>query len=203
MQGRPATVTEPPRPGTAPVAPTVTDPPLDEPPPIPRAAELDDFLALVERYRQPVARVVARFLDDPRDVEEAVQDTFVQAWRHRETFRAEAAVFTWLYRIATNVALMRLRRRAHATVSLDLASMAGEPALADDQLAAQAERLALIDEVRTALAALPEQQRLVVMLRDVDGYGNGDVADLLGLPVTTVKALLHRGRAQLRRRLHP
>lgn len=185
------------------MAAAVTDPPSDEPSPTPREAELDDFLVLVERYQRPVASVVARLLDDPRDIEEAVQDTFVQAWRHREAFRAEAAVFTWLYRIATNVALMRLRRRSRTTVSLDLPSLAGEPALADDHLAEQAERLTLIDDVRTALAALPEQQRLVVMLRDVEGYGNADVADLLGLPVTTVKALLHRGRAQLRRRLHP
>lgn len=181
----------------------MTDPPSAEPSPIRREAELDDFLGLVERYQRPVASVVARFLDDPRDIEEAVQDTFVQAWRHREAFRAESAVFTWLYRIATNVALMRLRRRSPTTANLDLPSMAGEPALADDHLAEQAERLTRIDDVRTALAALPEQQRLVVMLRDVEGYGNADVADLLGLPVTTVKALLHRARAQLRRRLHP
>lgn len=186
-----------------PVVAAVSDPSSAESSPTPRAAELDDFLALVDRYQQPIARVVARLLDDHRDIEEAVQDTFVQAWRHREAFRAEAAVFTWLYRIATNVALMRLRRRAHSTVSLDLPSMTNEPALADDGMALQAERLTRIDDVRTALAALPEQQRLVVMLRDVEGYGNAEVADLLGLPVTTVKAMLHRGRAQLRRRLHP
>lgn len=189
--------------GTGPLVAAVTDPSSAEPTPMPRAAELDDFLALVDRYQQPIAQVVARLLDDQRDIEEAVQDTFVQAWRHRDAFRAEAAVFTWLYRIATNVALMRLRRRAHSTVSLDQLSIAGDRALADDGMAQQAERLTRIDDVRTALAALPEQQRLVVMLRDVEGYGNTEVADLLGVPVTTVKALLHRGRAQLRRRLHP
>ncbi|MEZ5411067.1 MAG: sigma-70 family RNA polymerase sigma factor [Acidimicrobiales bacterium] len=183
----------------------VTEPSRPEPSPPLKAglAELDDFLMMVERYQRPVASVVARFLDDPRDVEEAVQDTFVQAWRNRDAFRAEAAVFTWLYRIATNTALMRLRRRSHPTVSLDLPPAAGEPALADDPLADEAERLTRISDVRAALAELPEQQRLVVILRDVDGYGNNEVADLLGLPVTTVKALLHRGRTRLRRRLHP
>lgn len=189
--------------GTGAAVAAVTDPSSADQSPRPRGAELDDFLALVERYQQPIAGVVARLLDDRRDIEEAVQDTFVQAWRHREAFRAEAAVFTWLYRIATNVALMRLRRRSHSTVSLDQLSIAGDPALADDGMALQAERLTRIDDVRTALAALPEQQRLVVMLRDVEGYGNAEVADLLGIPVPTVKALLHRGRAQLRRRLHP
>lgn len=180
----------------------MTEPSRPEPPPLLKA-ELGDFLVLVERYQRPVTSVVARFLDDPRDVEEAVQDTFVQAWRHRETFRAEATVFTWLYRIATNTALMRLRRHSHPTVGFDESSAAGEPALADDPLADEAERLARVADVRAALAELPEQQRLVVLLRDVDGYANADVADLLGLPITTVKALLHRGRTRLRRRLHP
>ena len=173
------------------------------PEPSPPRAELDDFLTLVERYQRPVAAVVARFLDDDRDVEEAVQDTFVQAWRHREAFRSEAAVFTWLYRIATNTALMRLRRSNHATLSLDHPPPGAEPALADEHLADTAERLTRIDAVRAALALLPEHQRLAVVLRDVEGYKNAEVADRLDLPVTTVKALLHRGRAQLRRRLHP
>jgi len=180
----------------------VTDPPLPDPPTRP-TAELDDFLGLVERYQRPILGVVARFLDDPRDIEEAVQDTFVQAWRHRGEFRADAAVFTWLYRIATNTALMRLRRRTQPTISLDAPVAEGDRALADDPLALHAERLSRIGEVRAALGELPEQQRLVVSLRDIDGFTNAEVADLLGLPVTTVKAQLHRGRARLRRRLHP
>ncbi len=180
----------------------MTPPPHGEPPPQP-TAELDDFLALVERYQRPVLSVISRFLDDPRDVEEAVQDTFVQAWRHREEFRAEAAVFTWLFRIATNTALMRLRRRTLPTVDLDTAGTAGHPMLTDDPLAHEAERMSRIDEVRSALAQLPQQQRLVVILRDVEGYSNGEIADLLGLPLPTVKARLHRGRSQLCRQLHP
>lgn len=162
--------------------------------------ELDDFLAVVDRYEQRVAAVAARFLDDPRDVEEAVQDTFVQAWRHRDEFRSDAAVFTWLYRIATNSALMRLRRRRHTTVSLDHVAPAE---LADDPLAERPDQLAVIDEVRAALAELPEHHRLAVLLRDVEGWSNAEAAELLGLPVTTVKAHLHRGRAALRRRLGP
>lgn len=180
----------------------MTDPTRPEPP-TRRHAELDDFLGLVERYRRPIVGVVARFLDDPRDIEEAVQDTFVQAWRHRDGFRADAAVFTWLYRIATNTALMRLRRHSDPTISLDTLADPGDRALTDDPLAERAERLSRVGEVRAALGELPDHQRLVVSLRDIDGFTNAEVADLLGLPVTTVKAQLHRGRAQLRRRLHP
>ncbi len=167
------------------------------------ANELDDFLSLVQHYERRVRSVVARLLDDDRDIDEAVQDTFVQAWRHRGEFRSEAAVFTWLYRIATNTALMRTRRRHHPAVTYDDLGPSDDLALSHDPLHTHAERLTLIDDVRSALADLPQHHRIVVLLRDVEGRSNAEVADLLGLPITTVKAHLHRGRAALRRRLHP
>ena len=166
-------------------------------------ADLADYAVLVTHYERRIAAVIARLLDDPRDVEEAVQDTFVQAWRHRADFRSEAAVYTWLYRIATNAALMRLRRRRHTTVSFDIAAAVDPTAFANDALTHHADRLTEIDEVRDALADLPEHYRLVVLLRDVDGLSNSEIALRLGLPITTVKAHLHRGRAALRRALNP
>ena len=163
---------------------------------------IDDFLDLVSRYERRVASVVRRFLDDPRDIEEAVQDTFVQAWRHRHGFRAESAVFTWLYRIATNVALMRLRRRRSPPVAIDDLGRDDATALSHDPLDEHADRLAVIDRVRAALGDLPEHHRVIVLLRDVEGLSNTEAAELLGLPVTTVKAHLHRGRSALRKALH-
>ena len=180
---------------------------MNDPTEAPRAAtlhpELADYLALVDRYEHRVAAVVGRLLDDPRDIEEAVQDTFVQAWRHRERFRSDAAVFTWLYRIATNTALMRLRRQRPTTVDLDGLGPTDAAALSDDPLADHPDRLDTIARVRSALARIPDHYRIVVFLRDVEGYSNAEVAESLGLPVTTVKAHLHRGRAVLRRDLHP
>jgi RNA polymerase sigma-70 factor, ECF subfamily len=178
----------------------VNDPPRNQETPV---SELDDFLVLVQRYEHRLRSVVARLLDDPRDIDEAVQDTFVQAWCHRSEFRSEAAVFTWLYRIATNVALMRLRRRHHATVALDDLDPAQQAALSTDPLADHPDHLTRIAEVRAAIAELPEHYRIVVILRDVEGHSNAEVATLLGLAVTTVKAHLHRGRSALRCRLHP
>lgn len=166
-------------------------------------SELDDFLDLVDRYENRLRSVVARLLDDPRDIDEAVQDTFVQAWRHRSAFRSDSAVFTWLYRIATNTALMRLRRRRIDTRPVDDLPRRDDQALAVDPLEGHAERIDRIDEVRSALAELPEHHRIVVMLRDVEGHTNAEVAELLGLPVTTIKAHLHRGRRHLRRLLNP
>ncbi len=180
----------------------VNDPPRHHKPEDP-SNELQDFGALVQRYEYRVRTVVARFLDDDRDIDEAVQDMFVQAWRHRSEFRSEAAVFTWLYRIASNAALMRLRRHHHPTVTYDDLDPTDHLVLSHDPLDDHSEHLALVDEVRTALAELPEHHRIVVILRDVEGHSNAEVANLLGLPVTTVKAQLHRGRAALRLRLHP
>jgi RNA polymerase sigma-70 factor, ECF subfamily len=167
------------------------------------ADDLEDFLAIVERYERRLSAVIARLLDDPRDVEEALQDCFVQAWRHRGDFRSEAAVFTWLYRIATNTALMRLRRRRAQTVAIDDLSAIESQSLSDDPLEGHPELLVLVARVRDALGELSEHQRIIVLLRDVEGLSNAETAAALGLPITTVKAHLHRGRAALRRRLHP
>lgn len=176
------------------------DPPRPEPG---DRQELAEFMELVSRHESGVAGVVSRFLDDPRDIEEAVQDTFVQAWRHRQQFRHEAAVFTWLYRIATNTALMRLRRRRLVSLPIDELSGADQQQASHDPLDTHPDQLDEVARVRAALAQLPEHHRLVVLLRDVEGFSNAEVAAQLGLTVTTVKAQLHRGRTALRQALHP
>src|SRR6266542_308306 len=75
------------------------------------AGDVDAFAELIRRYERRVGAVLARLLPDQRDVEEALQDTFVKAWRSLDRFRGRSAIFTWLYRIAVNEALQRLRRR--------------------------------------------------------------------------------------------
>ncbi len=163
----------------------------------------DTFLELVRVHEGRIGSVVSRFLDDPRDIEEAVQDTFLQAWRHRDQFRNEAAVYTWLYRIATNTALMRLRRRRVHAVGLDRLSGREQVVLAYDPTDDLPASMDTATEVRRALAALPDHHRTIVILRDIEGLSNAEAGDLLGLPVSTVKAQLHRARAALRRSLSP
>ncbi|MGF1600273.1 MAG: RNA polymerase sigma factor [Acidimicrobiales bacterium] len=169
-------------------------------PPDPARTSSEEFDLLVRTHHRRVAGVVARLLDDPRDIEEVVQDTFVQAWRHRDRFREEAAVFTWLYRIATNAALMRLRRRRPITVSIDELDAAGLGS--DDPIARAGDRIDDRAVIRDALAELSDHQRVIVLLRDGEGLSNQEVADTLGMPLAAVKAHLHRGRHALRRRLH-
>src|SRR5688500_14416460 len=91
----------------------MSEPVVDEASLLARAREgdLDAFAELVRRYEHRVRAVLFRLLDDDRDVEEATQDAFVQAWRNLDRFRREATAFTWLYRIAVNEAYARLRRK--------------------------------------------------------------------------------------------
>jgi RNA polymerase sigma-70 factor, ECF subfamily len=151
------------------------------------AGDLDAFGELVRAYERRVASVLYRLLDDRRDVEEATQDVFVQAWRNLHGFRGDAQLFTWLYRIAVNEALMRRRRKRPDTQELDerlAAAPDPEPGLRD----------LLVQE----LSALPFEYRAAVVLRDVEGLTNAEVAEVLGITVPAAKSRIHRGRMQIR-----
>jgi RNA polymerase sigma-70 factor (ECF subfamily) len=151
------------------------------------AGDLDAFAELVRAYERRVTSVLYRLLDDRRDVEEATQDVFVQAWRNLGRFRGHAQLFTWLYQIAVNEALMRRRRKRPDVQELDdrLASAPDpEPGL----------RELLVRE----LAALPFEHRAAVVLRDVEGLSNAEVAEALGISVGAAKSRIHRARMQIR-----
>jgi RNA polymerase sigma-70 factor, ECF subfamily len=152
------------------------------------AGDLDAFAKLVRAYERRVASVLYRLLDDPRDVEEATQDVFVQAWRNLRRFRGRARLFTWLYRIAVNEALMRRRRKRYDERELDerLAAASSDP------------EAGLRDVLVRAIAALPFEHRAAVVLRDVEGLSNAEVAETLGISVAAAKSRIHRGRMQIR-----
>jgi len=151
------------------------------------AGDLDAFAELVRTYERRVASVLYRLLDDRRDVEEATQDVFVQAWRNLHRFRGQAQLFTWLYRIAVNEALMRKRRRQPNVQELD------------ERLAAAPDpEPGLRNQLVQALAALPFEYRAAVVLRDVEGLTNVEVAEALDISVAAAKSRIHRGRMQIR-----
>ena len=154
-----------------------------------RGGDLDAFADFVQHFERRIRAVVFRLLDDERDVEEATQDTFVQAWRNLERFRGDAAPFTWLYRIAVNEALMRKRRRRVETVELDEAQTSGEEATESTEL-----RAAIIEQIR----ALPFEHRAALVLRDVEGLSNDEVAQVLEISVAAAKSRIHRARMTLR-----
>jgi RNA polymerase sigma-70 factor (ECF subfamily) len=166
--------------------------------------DLEAFAEIVRRHEGRLRIVLLRILDDTRDVEEAVQDAFVQAWRNLDTFRADAAVFTWLYRIGVNAALARTRRKHLPTTSLDSLPSEGATHVARDLLPApSAEANDLRARVLTALAELPFEYREAVVLRDLAGLSNEEVAAAVGVSVSAAKSRIHRARLRLREALEP
>ena len=166
--------------------------------------ELEAFAEIVRRHERRLRLVLLRVLDDGRDVEEAVQDTFVQAWRHLDRYRGDAALFTWLYRIGVNEALGRRRKKRIPTTDLDASGVDGAHDLRRDvQPEASAETSDLRLRVIAALNELPLDYREAVVLRDVAGLSNDEVAAALGLSVAATKSRIHRGRLQLRGLLDP
>jgi RNA polymerase sigma-70 factor (ECF subfamily) len=164
-----------------------------------RGGDLDAFADLVRRHEHRVRAVLFRLLDDDRDVEEAMQDSFVQAWGGLDRFRGEATVFTWLYRIAVNEALARLRRKRLPLAELEEAERA-RPAAADQadepQQAAETGELRAFLEQR--VRALAPEYRAPLVLRDLVGLSNQEVADVLDLSLAAAKSRTHRARLQIR-----
>ena len=158
-----------------------------------RAGDLDAFAEFMRAFERRIRAVCYRLLDDARDVDEAVQDTFVQAWRNLDRFRGDAAPYTWLYRIAVNEALMRRRRKTLPTSELQETAVAS----GEDAFAAADARAFLIQQLRS----LPDDYRAAVVLRDVEGLSNEEVAEALEISLAAAKSRIHRGRMQLRAEL--
>jgi RNA polymerase sigma-70 factor (ECF subfamily) len=177
-----------------------------------RGGDFAAFEALVVRYQGRVFGLAWRIVGQRQDAEDVVQQTFLSALEHLDTFREEAAVATWLLRIAANHALKVLRkRRGLSTVPLEAAAEAddSDANLPHPQYIAQwrngPEELAQRAEVRQlieqALAELDDKYRLVFVLRDVEGFSVRQTAEALGLTEANVKVRLLRARLLLRERL--
>ncbi|BBO36336.1 RNA polymerase sigma factor [Lacipirellula parvula] len=167
-----------------------------------RAGDRAAFGDLVGRYQERLFNTMLRIAGTREDAADAVQDAFVQAYLKLDAFRGDSQFFTWLYRIAMNQALTR-RRRARPMASIDAAKEgAGEEPM--DETAAPGEQM-LVDEraeqVHTALAELGDQHRKILVLREMEGCSYEAIAEILELPVGTVRSRLFRARLQLRDRL--
>ena len=165
------------------------------------------FDELVVRYKERVYRLAFKILRHEEDAAETLQDAFLSAYRGLKNFKAESTFSTWLYRVTTNAALMRYRKRRDHHVSLEQSQSPhenAEPLALPDWSAQPLEEL-LDAETRQIMQEgidrLPEDLRTVFVLRDVEGLSNAEVADVLDLSVAAVKSRLHRARIGLRDRL--
>ena len=177
-----------------------------------KAGSEEEFAWLISRYQQPLYSLIYRILPNPGDAADITQEVFVKVFRGIGHFHGEASLRTWIYRIALHEALNQRRwwsrhQRQQVTIEPENDEQyppAGE-ALVDPHespfdAAAHAEIAA---RVEAALREVPEPFRTVVVLRDIEGFGYEEIAEILNANLGTVKSRLMRGRAHLKNVLAP
>ncbi len=160
------------------------------------------FGELVRRYQDRLYNTVYRLLDNADDAQDVVQDAFLNAYQSLDGFKGDSQFFTWLYRIAVNTAISH-KRKQRLTLSIDAGrngetrvepldpSEASRPGHALEQ--AEEER-----RVQRALNRLSAEHRAVLILKDMEGQKYEVMAEVLGVPIGTIRSRLHRARSELR-----
>lgn len=175
-----------------------------------KAGSEQAFALLIAQYSQPIFSLIARSLRDPGDAADVTQEVFVKVFRRISTFHGEASLRTWIYRIALHEASNQRRwwsrhKRQELPIDAVVENEEGETScLADALAAADASPLEMAERSETrrlltsALQELPEAYREVVVLREIEGFGYEEIAEILNVNLGTVKSRLTRGRAALR-----
>ena len=166
-----------------------------------------DFLVL--KYQHRIIQLVNGYIKDPAEAQDVAQESFIKAYRALGSFRGEAAFYTWLYRIAINTAknyrLARSRRSASQEIDVqDAEAIEHAPQL---QGLDTPERLLLtqemLDTIRVALSTLPEEMRIAIELRELDGMSYEEIAVAMDCPVGTVRSRIFRARATIDNMINP
>jgi RNA polymerase sigma-70 factor (ECF subfamily) len=163
------------------------------------AGKTTAFGQLVQKYQDRLYNTVVHVVGNTEDARDVVQEAFVQAFVKLGTFQQTSAFYTWLYRIAFNVAASHCRRRRPCASVEQVRETTGQEPIdgqsGPDERLEQEERAR---QVQQALAALSDEHRTVLVLREIDGCCYETIAEVLGVPVGTVRSRLHRARMQLR-----
>lgn len=169
------------------------------------------FDAIVTAHQDRVYAFCARMLSDRDEALDAAQEVFLSAYRNLDRFRGEAALSTWLLRIATNQCLNRIRRRSSLARKEtrfpepdDLRDPPFQPpGREEDRPDRMVENREIGKILEEALGRLEEDTRLLVLLSDVEGFSYEEISEAVGVPLGTVKSRLHRARMTLRKMLAP
>ncbi len=173
-----------------------------------RAGQTEAFGALVARYQDRLYPTVLRLIGSAEDAEDVLQDAFVRAFEKLDQFQGDSSFYTWIYRIAVNLALSGYRRRRARSLLRPgfhrraVVSPEDPPDLSpDSDPTIPLERAEREKIVEAALNKLGPEHRAVVVLKDFDGHRYEEISAILGVPVGTVRSRLHRARSELRERL--
>ncbi len=166
-----------------------------------RVGDQQAFGALVTMHRSRIWAVCFNIAGNQADTEDAVQDTLIAAWQNLGKFRGEAKFSTWIHRVAANSALAVIRKRKANTDIVDFNDSDHPVLVDDDHEKAFDEHLAIQDQLRAALAELPEDFREAIVLREFADMSYQEISDHQRVPVQTVKSRLNRARKQLADRI--
>ena len=179
-----------------------------------RQGDMQAFEMLVVKYQRRIERLISRFVRDVDLVPDIAQETFIRAYRAIPQFRGESAFYTWLYRIAVNTAkkaLADLKRDPVMTESAlasasqdDEGTERREHELSHDETpeALMASR-EIADTVNAAIAALPDDLRQAILLREIEGLSYDEIAVVMACPIGTVRSRIFRAREAIATRLRP
>jgi len=170
-----------------------------------RSGDRAEYARLVENYYQPIYRLALKMLGNPQDAEDILQETFIKVFKHINTFDERSSLSTWIYRIATNEALMFLRKKHPEFVSIDQPAENEESeqepiqvvdwcCLPENELMSNEAKTHLDQAVTSLLPGL----RAVFVLRDIQGLSTRETAEVLGISEMAVKTRLSRARLRLR-----
>lgn len=167
------------------------------------------FNLLVLKYQSKVISLISRYVRNQADVTDVAQEAFIKAYRALPNFRGESAFYTWLYRIAVNTAKNYLVSQGRRAPANDVDAEDAEYYEGSDALKefASPERLMLSDEIKKVvfetLDTLPEELRMAISLRELDGMSYEDIAIIMDCPVGTVRSRIFRAREAIDKKLQP
>ncbi|HMO36617.1 MAG TPA: sigma-70 family RNA polymerase sigma factor [Gemmatales bacterium] len=161
---------------------------------------LDAFSLLVHRYQDRLFNALTRFLDNQEDARDVLQEALLSAFSHARNFKGQSRFYTWIYRIAMNHAIDLLRRRKpRQTLSLHREDHPARHTASKE--AGPTENLERSEDcllIRSALQELSSEHRLVIVMKELDDMRYEEIAEVLEVPVGTVRSRLHRARAELK-----
>jgi RNA polymerase sigma-70 factor, ECF subfamily len=180
-----------------------------------KAGSEEAFASLIAQYHAPLYSLIARTIPDPCEAADITQDVFIKVYRGIGSFHGDSSLRTWIYRIALHEASNQRRwwcrhKRKEITIEQELSVDDGEAFHLKDTLVDQHEspfdlaaHAELREQVEAAVREVPEPFQAVIVLRDIEGFGYEEIAEILNINLGTVKSRLMRGRAHLKARLAP
>ena len=168
-----------------------------------RRGDHQAFEALVLKYQDRIYRLIQRLVSGADVVDDLAQEVFIRAYRSLGDFKGESSLYTWLYKIALNLCRNHYRTRGRRPVheELDEAGGPGGLAAAEGTPEDEASRREFWEHLRRGLEELPAEQREAVVFCDLEGMSYEEMADVLGVPIGTVRSRIFRGRRALQGRL--